>query len=94
MEDSKIIKIMAEKLAQLQKKADKFYYEDNNQNMSSFLLDQCIPIKDICIKLGINKEVWQEADKIYDFRHSGKKGFEQVYKLNKSIEKIRRNKAL
>lgn len=45
MKDSKIIKIMAEKLAQLQKKADKFYYEDNDQNMSSFLLDQCIPIK-------------------------------------------------
>lgn len=57
------------------KKADKFYYEQNNKDMSSYCEDHALVIKNLAIKLGICEEVYQEAYKIYDFRNSGKKGY-------------------
>lgn len=70
-----VIKVFAEKIAELQQKADKFYYEDKNQDMSSFLLDKVSALKEICILLGITSEVYIKAKKIYDFTNSGKSGY-------------------
>lgn len=72
----KMISTFAKELAYKQKKADKFYYIDNNQEMSSYVLEHVDEIKDLTIKLGITKDVYNEAYKIYDFRNSGKKDYE------------------
>jgi hypothetical protein len=75
-----IIKEFAIKIAELQRKADEKYYRDNppkkHENAhASWFLDQIIPLKDMCQKLGISKQVYKEAYKIYDFRNSGKDGY-------------------
>jgi predicted MPP superfamily phosphohydrolase len=70
-----IIKVFAKELARLQKRADKYYYIDNDQDMSSYMLDRVIPLKDLTNKLGITNKVYDEAYKIYDFRNSGEKDY-------------------
>ena len=78
-----IIREFAAKIAAIQKRADEHYYRDNppkvNKNdHASWLLDQTIPLNDMCKKLGILKKVYEEAYKIYDFRNSGKTGYTLV----------------
>lgn len=75
MDRQEVINIFAQEMAKTQKKADKFYYEQNNKDMSSYCEDHALVIKNLAIKLGICEEVYQEAYKIYDFRNSGKKGY-------------------
>jgi hypothetical protein len=74
-----IIKEFAAKIAELQKKADVYYYIKNDQESSSRSLEQVTPIKNLAISLGICKEVYDEAYKIYDFKNSGKKGYQPNY---------------
>ena len=71
----RIIKEFAIKIAELQRKADEWYYNRNDQKHSSWLLDQIIPLGEMINKMGISKKVYIEAYKIYDFRNSGKKGY-------------------
>lgn len=87
----KLIKKFAEELAYLQIRADWWYYvsqvkEEEKQNMSSMELDAVTELRCICHDLGIIKEVYDKAYKIYDFRNSGKKDFvpnvELIKKLN------------
>ncbi len=75
MDRQEVINIFAQEMAKTQKKADKFYYEQNNKDMSSYCEDHALVIKNLAIKLGICEEVYQEAYKIYDFRNSGKTGY-------------------
>ncbi len=75
-----IIKQLAQQLAGIQKKSDAVYYRDNppkigKNDYASWLLDQVRPLKDLSINLGICKQVYEEAYKIYDFRNSGKQGY-------------------
>lgn len=72
---STIVKTFAKELARLQKRADKYYYIDNDQDMSSYILDRVIPLRDLTHKFGITNKVYTEAYKIYDFRNSGKKDY-------------------
>jgi transcription initiation factor TFIIIB Brf1 subunit/transcription initiation factor TFIIB len=71
----RMIKEFATKIAELQKSADNWYYNLHDQGQSSWLIDQVTPLKEICQKLGIAKQVYEEAYKIYDFRNSGKAGY-------------------
>lgn len=76
----RLIKEFAIKIADLQKRSDESYYRDNppkkNRNEhASWLLDQIIPLKEMCLKLGIFEQVYAEAYKIYDFSNSGKDGY-------------------
>lgn len=71
----RMIKEFAKQIANLQKRADKYFYVDKNQDMSSYMLDRVIPIKHMCEDLHIVSQVYKEAYKIYDFRNSGKKDF-------------------
>ena len=68
----KLVKEFAKKIASLQKYADKQHYIAKDRSMCLRFLDKVIPLKDMCLKLGICDEVYNEAYKIYDFRNSGK----------------------
>lgn len=95
----KLIKKMAEELAYLQIRADWWYYcsrsetlsdgSTTKQDMSSHMLDKVTELRCICVELGIIKEVYNEAYKIYDFRNSGKKDFvpdiEMIERLNREF---------
>jgi hypothetical protein len=81
-----IIKAIAKEIAEYQRKADYFYYIRKDQDMSSFELERVSPLKYLSNRLGIAKEVYEEAYKIYDFRNSGKKDFEP------NLEEIKSNK--
>ena len=70
-----IIKCLAKKISSLQKNADHYYYVRKDKNHSSWLLDQVGPLIEIAEELGIAKQVYKEAIKIYDFRNSGKQGY-------------------
>lgn len=70
-----IIYIFAEKLAKLHKTADVWYYIKHNKDNSDWCLDQVRPVVDLAADLGISKEVYDTAYKIYDFRNSGKDGY-------------------
>ena len=75
-----VIRKVAQQIAFLQKRADEVYYrnnppKENNDVLASWILDQVQPLKDLSQKLGICKQVYEEAYKIYDFRNSGKKGY-------------------
>lgn len=84
MDRENTINVFAEEYAKIQKKADKYYYINNNTTMSSFILDEAIVIRDLAIKLGIWVDVYAKALKIYDFRNSGKKGY--ILKDNKIVK--------
>lgn len=88
----KLIKKMAEELAYLQIRADWWYYvsslkDEEKQNMSSAELELVTELRCICKDLGILKEVYVEAYKIYDFRNSGKKDFVADVELIKKLDR-------
>lgn len=92
----KLIKKFAEELAYLQIRADWWYYcfpsekvdEDiTKQDMSSKELDAVTELRCICNDLGILKEVYDEAYKIYNFRNSGKKDYVPDVELIKQLNK-------
>lgn len=70
-----LVEKFAKEMARLQKKADKYYYIENNKEMADFCLNNATEVKELASKLGICEEVYQEAYKIYDFRNSSKKGY-------------------
>ena len=70
-----IIKRFAKEVAYLHISADYWYYIQESQDMSDMILEREFEIKDFAHILGIQKKVYEEAYKIYDFRNSGKKGF-------------------
>jgi len=70
-----IIKEFAKEIADLQKRADEWFYNKKDKNHSSWLLDQVYELQLFARRLGIEEQVYAEAYKIYDFRNSGKKGF-------------------
>lgn len=89
----KLIQKMAEELAYLQIRADWWYYVSNTkdeekQNMSNMQLDAVTELRCICHDLGILKEVYTEAYKIYDFRNSGKKNFVPDIELIKKLDVV------
>lgn len=75
MDRQEVINIFAQEMAKTQKKADKFYYKQDNKDMAAYCTDHALVIKDLAVKLGICDEVYIEAYKIYDFRNSGKTGY-------------------
>jgi hypothetical protein len=88
-----IIKEFAKQIADIQKKADMEYYKPhlknykptaNENDHADWILNQIHPLKKMCQYLGIIKEVYEEAYKIYDFRNSGKRGY--TLKDNKIIK--------
>ena len=86
----KLVKKLAEELAYLQIRADWWYYVysgKDNQEMSSKQLDAVDELRCICNDLGILKEVYDEAYKIYDFRNSGKKDYHPNVALIKKLDK-------
>lgn len=86
----KLVNEFAKELAYLQIRADWWYYaskieDEERQNMSSKMLDDVTELRCICSKLGIMKEVYEKAYKIYDFRNSGKKDFQPDIELIKKL---------
>lgn len=75
IEKKELVEKFAKEMARLQKKADKYYYIDNNKEMADYVLIYAVELKDFASKLGICEEMYQEAYKIYNFKYSGKKGF-------------------
>ena len=75
IEKKELISKFAKEMARLQKKADKYYYIENDKNMSDYILIYAAELKEFANKLGICEEMYQEAYKIYDFRNSGKKEY-------------------
>lgn len=103
----RIIKTMAEELAYLQIRADWWYYcfpdgkilgDMTKQDASSRELDSVGELREICRQLGILKEVYDEAYKIYDFKDSGSDDFEPnvdlIDKLNEEFCKPRKKKRI
>ena len=87
IEKKELIAIFAKEMARLQKKADKYYYIDNDKEMADFMLSYATEVKELSIKLEVCNEVYQEAYKIYNFRESGKREYvptkEQLEELKK-----------
>ena len=75
IEKAELISKFAKEMARLQKKADKYYYIDNNKEMADYVLIYATELKEFAIKLGICEEMYEEAYKIYDFKYSGKKDY-------------------
>ena len=70
-----LINELAIKIADIQRKVDIWYYEQNNYNHAAWLLDQIIPLKEIANKYNICDDVYKIAYTIYDFRNSGRPGY-------------------
>ena len=87
IEKKELIEKFAKEMARLQKKADKYYYIDNNKEMADYVLIYATELKEFASKLGICEEMYQEAYKIYDFRNSGK---EDVIPDEKKLEELRK----
>ena len=75
IEKKELISKFAKEMARLQKKADKYYYVENNKEMADYVLIYAVELKDFASKLGICEEMYHEALKIYDFSNSGKKEY-------------------
>ena len=73
IERKELIQKFAKEMVRLQKKADKYYYINNDIGMADFVLNYATEVKELASKLGICEEMYQEAYKIYDFRRSGSK---------------------
>lgn len=82
---NKIIKEFALELANIQMKADKWFYIMNDQEMSSYMINKVEVIKDMTVRLGICGQVYNEAYKIYDFRESGTKNFKPNLEFLRNI---------
>lgn len=80
-----LIKAFAKQIADLQMKADRWYYVNHDQKMSSYFLDKVFAIRGMTHILGITEKVYEEAYTIYDFRNSGKEGFVPNMELLRSI---------
>ena len=87
IEKKELIEKFAKEMARLQKKADKYYYIDNNKEMADYVLIYATELKEFASKLGICEEMYQEAYKIYDFRNSGK---EDVIPDETNLEELRK----
>lgn len=72
----KLISQFAEEIAYHQNDADWWYYIMQDQEMSSWILDTLLGIKDVANRLGILEESWDLALNLYDFSNSGKSGFQ------------------
>ena len=87
IEKSELINKFAKEMARLQKKADQYYYIDNNKEMADYVLIYAAELKSFASKLVICEEMYEEAYKIYDFKYSGKKDYvpskEQLEELKK-----------
>ena len=68
VEKKVLIETLASELAEKLMKSDMFYYECNDKEMSSALLDHAIVIKELSTKLGVCKEVYKRANEIYNFK--------------------------
>ena len=75
IEKKELINKFTKEIARLQKKADRYYYIENDKEMADYVLIYAIELKEFASKLGICEEMYQEAYKIYDFRNSGKDGY-------------------
>lgn len=75
IEREELINKFAKEMARLQKKADKYFYIDNNSEMSDYVLIYATELKEFASKLGVCEEMYTEAYKIYDFRKSGSKEY-------------------
>lgn len=84
----KLIKLFSEELATKQIKADYWYYIKNDQNMSSFILESVHEIRVLANKLGITKDMYESAYKIYDFRNSGKKHYAPDLQLLEQLNNL------
>ena len=76
IEKKELVSKFAKEMARLQKKADKYYYVDNDKEMADYVLIYAIELKEFASKLGICKEMYDEAYKIYDFRNRGREDYE------------------
>ena len=86
IEKKELIDKFAKEMARLQKKADKYYYIENDKDVSDYILIYATELKEFASKLGIREEMYQEAFKIYNFKNSGKTG----YKLTeKELEELK-----
>ena len=83
----RIIGEIAKEIADIQRRADVEYYkphlknykpEANENDHAAWILDQVHPVMRLAEKMGISKEVYEKACKIYDFRNSGKSGYTLV----------------
>lgn len=87
IDKKELVSKFAKEMARLQKKADKYYYINDNREMADYVLINASYLKELAIKLGICKEMYEEAYIIYDFRSSGKKDYkpteEQLEELRK-----------
>lgn len=87
IDKKELVSKLAKEMARLQKKADRYYYIDNNKEMADYVLINASYLKELAIKLGICKEMYEKAYLIYDFRNSGKKDYkpteEQLEELRK-----------
>ena len=87
IDKKELVSKFAKEMARLQKKADKYYYIDNNREMADYVLIEASYLKDFSSKLGICKEMYDEAYIIYNFKNSGKKDYipteEQLEELRK-----------
>lgn len=75
IEKKELINKFAKEMARLQKKADRYFYVENNKEMSDYMLIYASELRDFASKLGIKQEMYQEAYKIYNFKNSGKTGY-------------------
>ena len=75
IEKKELINKFAKEMARLQKKSDRYYYIENNSEMADYVLIYAAELKEFASKLGICEEMYQEAYKIYDFKHSGEKNY-------------------
>lgn len=66
-----LIEIFAKEMCCLQKKANYWYYERNNQDLSDYILNLAGELKDLSSKMGICEEMYERSYEIYDYRRSG-----------------------
>ena len=88
----KLIKELAEEMAYLQIRADYWYYVSKlskvtRGEMASNKIEEYDEVRRICYKLGILRETYNEALKIYDFRESGSKDYKPNIELIKKLDK-------
>lgn len=88
IEKKELINEFAKEMARLQKKADKYYYIENDINMSDYVLIYATELKEFATKLGICEEMYQEAYKIYNFKNSGKTGYKLSEKELEELKKL------
>ena len=92
-----IVQELAEEYAYLEAAASHHKYINNNQEMSTYMLEHVSELTNVILRLGIAKEVYDEAIKIYNFENDGKEEYvnkelcEKVYNelMLKQTEKLK-----